>query len=75
MEHADYCPCPHPQLPHPITASNRWLQEQRDRARARNESGQYVSSSEEAWLALPEAQRKLLGYRKPRKPKAKGRKK
>jgi hypothetical protein len=64
------CPCPYPELPHPITESNRFHAEQRALARARNGSGQFISSSEEAWQALPEAQRKLLGYRKPRKPKS-----
>lgn len=73
MNHDDYCPCPYPDLPHPVTESNLWHAKQREAARARNESGQFISNAEEQWNQIPDAQKKLLGYRKPRKPKAKRR--
>jgi hypothetical protein len=69
--HPPECPCEHHDLPHLVSMADAFHQEQRETARARNESGQFLSKSEEAWSALPDAQKKLLGYRKPRKKKAK----
>lgn len=74
LDHDLYCPCEHPDLPHLVTRSNEYHRQLRERSRARSAGGEFVTKSEEAWAEIPEGQRKVLGYRPPRKKSARSKK-